>query len=67
MTPDIALPALKIGQYDSDDDLIEKVKEDGDIQMRIYKPDNVIVVLGRGSKPETELNIENCLKDGVTV
>lgn len=53
--------------YDHDDDLIEALRRDGTAQMRIYQPDQNMVVLGRGSKPERELHLDVCNRDRVPV
>lgn len=61
------IAGLSIGAYDLDDPLIEATAADLRSRHRIYRPDGVRVVLGRGSRPEKELNIEACLEDQVTV
>lgn len=53
--------------FPHDDDLIEAVKSDNVIRLRISVPDEISVVLGRGSKPEIELNVENCLSEKIPV
>jgi lipoate-protein ligase A len=58
---------LSIGVYDLDDPLIEATMADRRPRHRLYRPEGVQVVLGRGSRPETELNIAACLEDRVTV
>lgn len=58
---------LAIGTYDDDDPLLEAVAADRRPRHRVYRPGAVRVVLGRGSRPEKELNIDACREDGVTV
>ncbi|MFC2150408.1 biotin/lipoate A/B protein ligase family protein [Calditrichota bacterium] len=58
---------LNIHLYDFDEDLLTAAKESGELQIRIYSVDNRFVVLGRGSKPEVELNLENCLNEEVQI
>lgn len=59
--------ALKISEYDFDDDLLEKLRQTGQAQARVYVAQELAVVLGRGSKPHLELNLENCLSDQVAI
>lgn len=59
--------AFSISPYDGDDDLIEALRRDGKPRLRVYQPDQVMVVLGRGSKPETELYLDACNRDRVSV
>lgn len=56
-----------IGQYDLDDALLEQVRRTGRPQLRFYRVDRTLVVLGRGSKPEVEVNIEACTADRVPI
>lgn len=58
---------LAIGAYDADDALLEAVAARRRPRHRVYRPDRVQVVLGRGSRPERELNMDACREDGVTV
>jgi len=58
---------LAIGTYDADDPLLEAVAADRRPRHRVYRPGGVQVVLGRGSRPERELNMDVCREDGVTV
>ena len=53
--------------YDFDDDLLEQVAQDGMPRVRVYRPEGLQVVLGRGSKPDVELQLDACLEDGVAV
>jgi lipoate---protein ligase len=59
--------AIKIGIYDFDNDLIEAAKNSDIPQIKIYRPEKTIVVLGKGSNPEKELNLDACLNDGVKI
>jgi lipoate-protein ligase A len=58
---------IEIVPYDLDDDLIAAVKKDRMPRLRIYRPHDTRVVLGRGSKPDVELHLEPCLKDRIPV
>jgi lipoate-protein ligase A len=53
--------------YDRDDGLLEAVRGGGGAQLAVYRPESVMVVLGRASKLEAELHIDRCLADGVPV
>lgn len=57
----------EIVSYIHDDDLIDATRKDGQPGMRIYRPPEPMVVLGRGSKPEVELHLEACQQDKVRV
>jgi len=58
---------LQINEYNSDRDLIESVKQDRQPQVRIYRPKAPAVVLGRGSKPDIELDLNACILDDIQV
>ena len=51
--------------YDLDEPLLDLVRRDGIPRFIVYRPTEVMIVLGRGSNPETELILKNCLQDGV--
>lgn len=53
--------------YDRDEDLIAATQQDQQGRARVYAAEQVIVVLGRGSKAEVEVDREACLADGVPV
>jgi lipoate-protein ligase A len=57
----------EIVSYTHDDDLIAATRQDGQPRMRIYRPPDPMVVLGRGSKPEVELHLKACHQDQVPV
>ena len=59
--------AFPIGHYDLDDALIEATARDGKTRARVYVFPGVAVVLGRGSKPEVELDLDACRRDGVAM
>ena len=59
--------SLIIREYDFDSDIVETVISNREPLHRIYQPTEFAVVLGRGSKPEIELDCAACLKDGITV
>ena len=56
-----------IERYDRDEDLIALTRERGGHHCRIYAFDapEPVVVLGRGSRSEIELDLDACLADGV--
>lgn len=56
---------LGVRFYDPEEDLVEAALLDGRARARAYVPARTAVVLGRGSRPEVELRLETCLKDGV--
>jgi lipoate---protein ligase len=66
-TPIEQFKGLFIGSYDLDDDLIEAVRRTRMVQGRVYRPNAASIVLGRGSNPELELNLEAIRNDGVAV
>ena len=45
--------------------MVEATKEDGRPRLRVCRPEQTLVVLGRGSKPGVELDLPACLNDGV--
>ncbi|MBI5500324.1 MAG: hypothetical protein HY907_08780 [Deltaproteobacteria bacterium] len=55
-----------VARYDFDDDLAAAARE-GTPGFRVYRPDGVSVVLGRGSRPELELCETECGADGVPI
>lgn len=54
---------LNILNYHQDDEIQKEAEREQKPKLKIYIPAETCVVLGRGSDPERELNIENCLKD----
>ena len=57
--------ALGVIPYDRDDDLITLSADDAAPRLRVYAPARTEVVLGRGSRPDLELELEACRGDGV--
>ncbi len=53
--------------YDLDDDLLAATARDGEPRVRVHLPPRVMVVLGRGSKVDLELEMSTCQADGVPV
>lgn len=53
--------------YDLDDDLIDATRGDRQPRVRVSRPKQVTVILGRGSKAALELDLEACRADGVPV
>ena len=60
-------PSYEILIYDFDDDLIINALNFGKSGFRVFRWKNVSVVLGCGSKPENEINIENCIADKIPI
>jgi lipoate-protein ligase A len=58
---------LPIRDYTRDDDLVRGVQADGLPRLRVYAAPEVELVLGRGSRPERELNLPRVLADGLPV
>lgn len=58
---------LCIRPYEADQPQIEATRADRLPRVRLYRPADPLVVLGRGSKAASELNVEACLADGVAV
>jgi len=58
---------LAVAPYPYDDDLIEATRRDGRSRVRVYTLADPIVVLGRGSDPDVELNVDAVRADGVPV
>jgi len=61
----MAIEDLKINSYDEDNDLIAAVVRDKTPQLKIGVPSCPTVVLGKGSKPETELHVDVCLDEDI--
>jgi lipoate-protein ligase A len=60
-------PQLQIGSYDLDEDLLHEVRTRDCLQIQLYRYPGTAVVLGRGSKPSVELNLDSCINDGITI
>lgn len=58
---------LCVGSYGHDDALLERARVEGRGQVAVYCLEQTVVVLGRGSKPERELDLAACRQDGVEV
>ena len=54
-------------KYDFDDALIAAVQSDRQPRVKVYNPDFTAVVLGRGSRADTEIDLEACLIDEIPV
>jgi lipoate-protein ligase A len=53
--------------FDLDDRMIERTREDGQPRVRVYCLRETAVVIGRGGKPEVELNAAAIRADGARV
>jgi lipoate-protein ligase A len=51
--------------YVLDDELAAATAADGRPRVRVYRPDRVSVVLGRGSRAQTELHLDEVHADGI--
>ncbi len=51
--------------YDLDDELMARTRGDGKPRVRVYRFDQVAVVIGRGGHQDLELNTENIADSGV--
>ncbi len=51
--------------YLADDDLIEATRQDGLPRLRVTRPSRTMVVLGRGSRADRELNLAACERDSI--
>jgi len=58
---------LCIGSYDPDEALVAATGADGRARVRVARPPSTAVVLGRSSRPRTELHLDQCLADGVAL
>ena len=53
--------------YDKEDDLVAEARATGRALCRVYRPDRVAVVVGRGGDPARELHLEAIAADGAPV
>ena len=53
--------------YAYDDDLITATRRDDRTRVRVYRLTSSVVVLGSGSQPEVEVNLDACADDGVPI
>jgi lipoate-protein ligase A len=53
--------------YTYDDDLINATRHDGQARVRVCRLEDTTVVLGAGSDPKVELNLDACVADGVPI
>lgn len=58
---------IEFTEYNYDDDLIEAVRADGRTRVRVYRLNGTAVVLGSGSRPALEVDLEACRVDGVPI
>lgn len=56
---------IVVRDLDWDEDLMDASRRDGMPRARVYRPSRVAVVLGRGSSPELEVNVEIAQSDGI--
>ena len=53
--------------YDLDDEMLTRTRDDGWPRVRVYEPEEVAVVIGRGGRQKLELNTAKISTDGVTL
>jgi len=53
--------------YTYDDDLIETTRRDARTRVRVYRLNDIVVVIGSGSQPSLEVDLAACEADGVPV
>ena len=58
---------ISLPDFDWDDELIHETKLDGQPRAHVYRASQVAVVLGRGSQPDLEINVEAAKQDGIPV
>jgi lipoate---protein ligase len=66
----VALPAVSaedVSPYGPDDDLLASTLDDGVPRFRVSRPSGTLVVLGRGSRADVELDLDAIAADGVPV
>lgn len=56
---------MDIREFNRDDGLIEDSKRQGQPQLRVYCPEQTVVVLGRGSRPDAEVELDAVQEDGI--
>ena len=56
---------MEVLPYTADDDLFRATREDHLTRFRVYRPGETMVVLGKASKPGTELHVAACEQDHV--
>jgi lipoate---protein ligase len=56
---------LPIDPYAEEDAQIAATRDDGQRRVRVYRLPRTVVVLGRGSKPEREVDLDACRRDRV--
>lgn len=56
---------MDIPRYDRDDELIARTVLTGQPDFKVYIPEGISVVLGRGSRLEREVNLEACQRDRI--
>jgi len=63
----LAPHALQIGEWDRDENLIAAVGAGAEPRLRVEQHPDTVIVLGRGSRPEAELNLEQVIADSAIV
>jgi lipoate-protein ligase A len=58
---------LLVDEYRGEQAMVEATARDGQPRRRVYRVPEPVVVLGRGSRPELELDLEACRRDGIPI
>lgn len=58
---------IETRDFDWDDDLLHAALRDGQPRVRVYRPHQTAVVLGRGSQPEVEVQLDAVGNDGIAL
>jgi len=59
--------SLDVREYADDEEIVGATRSDRMPRLRLYKPDEIKAVLGRGSRPAKELNLEAIFQDNLPV
>jgi lipoate-protein ligase A len=58
---------MVIEKYHFDDDLIAATCLDNQPRFQVYQPSETMVVIGKGSDPDVELNVQVCVADEIPI
>lgn len=53
--------------YHFEDEVVNSALSEGSTKLLIYRPQREMIVLGRGSNPEIEIELDRCLSDEVSL
>ena len=60
---DTAVPPITA--YEPEESLLRAFRAEGRPRLQLHRPDVTAVVLGRGSRPDTELHLDACVQDSL--